>query len=139
MSTGRLASASNSIVNLEYNPDAYPSVKNAVSDEFDDGVLNAAWGWTTTPTGTVSESQFSGYLLIDAHTSGTMRYLHRAYAPGATAFSVVTKIVPSINDANVTFEVGVSLLDSSNANIVSTLVLADGTSTGAKARRFHIT
>lgn len=119
-----------------YDPDIYPPAKNAVSDEFDDGSLDAAWTWTTAPTGTVDESVMPGYLYIDAHTSDNTRFLRRAYVPGATAFTIVSKISPASDFNPSNFRFGIATLDSGDAAIGEATLYNNGANTQATRRIF---
>jgi hypothetical protein len=125
-----------------YDPDNYPtSGTDASTDEFDDSSLHADWTWTTAPGGTVSESQFPGYLHIDGGTdaSATTRFLRRAYVPGATAFSVASKMALTMNNANVSSGIGICLLDAADAVIWSNEIFTDGTATAGDGFRITTT
>lgn len=121
-----------------YDPDEYPTSGTSLVDEFDDSSLDGAWTWTTAPSGSVSESQFPGFLHIDGGTdaSNTQRFLRRTYAPGAaTAFSVACKVAVSIENGNFSAGAGIALLDSGDAVIYAAEMFTDGTTTGSKAFR----
>ncbi len=112
-----------------YNPDRAPAGTTAQTDEFDDSALHADWTWTTAPTGTVSESEYPGVLYIKGHTTNNLRYLRRAFVPGAsTALTVAAKFravgIDSSNPGNFAF--GFSFMTSADAQIVENGIYNNG-------------
>ncbi len=72
-----------------YSADNTPTTATAVADEFDDGSLDGAWSWDSTP-GTVTESDYPGYLWVSGDT--TERHLNRSWSPGATDLTIAAKL-----------------------------------------------
>jgi hypothetical protein len=124
-----------------YDPDEYPAADNAVSDEFDDSSLDGAWSWDSAPSATVSESAFPGFLHLDGGTNNAaaVRYLTRAYTPGATAFTVVAKVSIALENGNYSGAIGIALRSSVPADIWVIDIATDGTSTASDSHRILAT
>jgi hypothetical protein len=104
-------------LHANYSPDAYPAAAD-LADEFDDGSVNGAWGWSgTTPTH--NETTYPGYMYIALTAAADPGILRRAYVPGAsTAFTVVAKgSYAAYDDTGITGGWGIAVTDSSDATI----------------------
>ena len=123
-----------------YDPARPPaSGLNAVSDEFADSSLHADWTWTTSPSGTISEAEYPGWLyMIGAGTdaAGAEYRLRRAFVPGgSTEFTIATRLRLAFPNGNFTVSIGVGALDTSDNVIGGMRLRSDGTSTASKAFR----
>jgi len=111
---------------VNYDPDEYPTSGTALTDEFDDGSVAGAWGWTgTNPTH--DETTYPGYLYVDSAKNITNKF-RQAYAPGATAFTVVAKVaIASRNQDNGAWTWGIATFDSSDNILWQIYLQSSGT------------
>jgi hypothetical protein len=124
-----------------YDPDATPASDNAVSNEFDGGG-GGTYTWTTTPGSSDEDTTYPGhlYVLSNANQAGTYYYYRAAYTPGATDFTAVMKLEAGFShNASIVYQLGIALLDSSDAVIWRAMMLDDTGNDGALAYRWNDT
>ena len=100
----------------EFDPQEPPLTVGDVDDEFN-GARSADWSWSVAPA---SESfAYRGWMLVGLSSPGTYE-LRRAFSPGSGAFGIEAMLsFPGYEDLD---EVGLAVLDSSNARIADVRV-----------------
>jgi hypothetical protein len=121
-----------------YDPRRPPASVNAATDEFDDSSLDGAWTWVSAPAGTVSETEYPGWLYFTGggDATGADHFLRRAFVPGAsTEFTVAGRVRMSITDGNYSGGIGIAVLDTSDAMVANCRLYTNGTATASRTFR----